>query len=655
MNIGQINIHNGANEYPFYPADFKISYDSLAGPQSGRSIDGEMHIDWILRKVTKLEITLPPHKYDDPTFSYIAQAIQGQIVTVDFFDYLSQTYRTDVEMYCSQVSAGYSYKGLVNEVSFELIEMEGENAWDIPTITLYTITVNGGTGSGEYTEDTWISLIAQPEDGYMFISWSDGNTQNPRPYLVTEDATFTANFVPKYVTLTATGSNCTITGTGTYQYGTTVTLTCTPDTGYEFASWSDGNTDNPRSITLTSDMSLTANLNRIYVTLTATGSNCTFTGTGIYPRGTLVTLTCIPDTGYEFTVWSDGTTYNPKYIQLNYDMTITAYTSEITVFVDATGNHCTFTGTGTYRQGTLVTLTCIPDTGYTFTGWSDGNTDNPRTFTATEDVTLTATTEYVISDYFWVKILPTANDGTFGYSDILYVGKPNKAKTLYYSFDKTNWSEMPYNKTTPQYVNLPKNTKVYFKGGPESFCKVNAQSALYGVGLRVTEDFEVGGSLSSLFEMYEPISYLPNWALYSFLREDNTTPHLCDASQLVMPNYTGYSCYDSMFRGCTKLIGCPTLPATALHQFCYSYMFKDCSSLTKIPTLPATALLMGCYSYMFNGALDAYTTSGSGRYSYRIPYSGTATQYAGDSTQNMFTNITPDLHTTYYVNATPVS
>ncbi len=42
-------------------------------------------------------------------------------------------------------------------------------------------------------------------------------------------------------------------GGGTYEAGTEATLTATPNEGYRFVSWQDGNTDNPRTVTVTAD------------------------------------------------------------------------------------------------------------------------------------------------------------------------------------------------------------------------------------------------------------------------------------------------------------------------------------------------------------------------------------------------------------------
>ena len=53
-------------------------------------------------------------------------------------------------------------------------------------------------------------------------------------------------------------SQGTVTGSGTYDKGETVKITATPYGGYVFKEWSDGNTDNPRYLTLSSDINLTA-------------------------------------------------------------------------------------------------------------------------------------------------------------------------------------------------------------------------------------------------------------------------------------------------------------------------------------------------------------------------------------------------------------
>lgn len=57
--------------------------------------------------------------------------------------------------------------------------------------------------------------------------------------------------------------------------------------------------------------------------------------------------------------------------------------------------HCSVNGSGSYVDGTTVILNVIPDDCYRFIGWSDSNTDNPRTIVVDDDIELTALTEIV--------------------------------------------------------------------------------------------------------------------------------------------------------------------------------------------------------------------------------------------------------------------
>lgn len=50
-----------------------------------------------------------------------------------------------------------------------------------------------------------------------------------------------------------------VSGGGTFDEGSTQTIQATPNPGYAFMKWSDGNTENPRTVKLTSDLRLTAN------------------------------------------------------------------------------------------------------------------------------------------------------------------------------------------------------------------------------------------------------------------------------------------------------------------------------------------------------------------------------------------------------------
>ena len=95
---------------------------------------------------------------------------------------------------------------------------------------------------------------ATAEFTYTFAGWT------PNVVAVTGDATYTATFnssVNKY-SISATAINGSVNGVGIYPYGTQVELTAVPNYGYHFTQWSDGNTDNPRTVVLTQNMTFIA-------------------------------------------------------------------------------------------------------------------------------------------------------------------------------------------------------------------------------------------------------------------------------------------------------------------------------------------------------------------------------------------------------------
>ena len=66
---------------------------------------------------------------------------------------------------------------------------------------------------------------------------------------------------PKKRTLTVRSANesqGSVSGGGAFNVGSTQTVRATPKTGFAFDKWSDGSTQNPRTVKLTSDLTLTA-------------------------------------------------------------------------------------------------------------------------------------------------------------------------------------------------------------------------------------------------------------------------------------------------------------------------------------------------------------------------------------------------------------
>ncbi|NLV44139.1 MAG: PASTA domain-containing protein [Candidatus Hydrogenedentes bacterium] len=285
----------------------------------------------------------------------------------------------------------------------------------------YTLTYLAGEGGaieGDAEQTVFYSydgtaVTAVPAEGYHFLRWSDGLTNNPRTDVdVFEDLTVTALFELNTYTLTyAAGPNGAIEGPSPQEvnHGSNgAPVTAVPEYGYHFVDWSDSRTDNPRTdANVTGPVSVTANFAiNVYVLTYTAGPNGSVDGLSpqeVAHGGDGQPVTAIPATGYHFVDWSDAGTANPR--------TDIAVTGPIAV----TANFAINTYTLTYGAGENGTLsgpspqtvpyggsgeavTAVPAEGYHFVDWSDGGTANPRTdANITGDIRVTA--NFAINQY----------------------------------------------------------------------------------------------------------------------------------------------------------------------------------------------------------------------------------------------------------------
>ena len=137
---------------------------------------------------------------------------------------------------------------------------------------------------------------------------------------------------PEYnVTINVNG-NGTVTGanTGTYLEGTELTLTATPAEHYEFTGWTGDvtSTDNPLTVTVNSDMTITANFQehtKYTITAVPNDENMgTVTGGGTYYVGETITLKATAKSGSVFAGWEDGEKNATRTVEVSGDATYTA-------------------------------------------------------------------------------------------------------------------------------------------------------------------------------------------------------------------------------------------------------------------------------------------------------------------------------------------
>ena len=258
------------------------------------------------------------------------------------------------------------------------------------------------SSKGTFTKSENMSRWTRGEDGIPTI-W---NIENYQPTIT--------------YTLTVRGNNARLTnGSSTnigdatfdvsavYAAGTSVTIGCRPKSGYRFVQWNDGNTNSERTVVVNSDITYTATVVKTYRIIAQDESvhHCNVRGTGTYDENSVAELTVEPFEGYMFSHWEDNSTDLPRYITVTEDKTVWAEAvlapPEYTITLQ--GDNCTLNGGGTYYEGTTVEISCVPNTGYYFVRWSDGNTNATRTITVTEDITLTAITAQGSSEYLEIK------------------------------------------------------------------------------------------------------------------------------------------------------------------------------------------------------------------------------------------------------------
>ncbi len=304
----------------------------------------------------------------------------------------------------------------------------------------YTVSLSTqGSGSvtitpekAKYVEGEVVTLTALPEAGWRFANWSGGISGETNPYSlqVTGDVQIVANFVeevapPNEYALTintaGSGSVAVSPNKATYAEGETVTLTATPNAGWQFAGWSgdiSGET-NPYTVTVTNDTTVVATFTRVMsdpeeadeFTLTVntigSGSVTVSPNRATYAEGETATLTAVPNAGWRFSGWSGDVagSSNPQAVEITRNTTAVAtfvreevetperddYT--LTISAVGSGSVAVEPNKATYAKGDIVTLTATPNAGWRFAEWG-GNlsgTANPYQLEITGDTAVVAT------------------------------------------------------------------------------------------------------------------------------------------------------------------------------------------------------------------------------------------------------------------------
>ena len=215
----------------------------------------------------------------------------------------------------------------------------------------------------------------------------------------------------------------TVSGSGQYEEGATATVTAVANEGFRFLKWTEAgtqiSTEASLTFTVTSDRTLTAIFEPIsepapgptpkptYTINVSAAEGGTASGGGEYEQGSSVTLTATPENGYRFIAWTENdeqisTDENYTFIA-DHDRTIVAIFMPIpkpiyTIHVSSTQGG-TIGGSGSYKEGEVVTVNAIPDNGYRFLCWEENGVqvsiEVRFSFVAETDRTLVAAFELI--------------------------------------------------------------------------------------------------------------------------------------------------------------------------------------------------------------------------------------------------------------------
>lgn len=306
----------------------------------------------------------------------------------------------------------------------------------------YTVVLGGCRyNNGEYTiksNNGAFTDITIPKSETEATACNDKKIT--RSFLVTKPTTITitggsSTYLPFFSVVQKVGFAVNITyvpeeGSGTvdvdgslFKNGEEVTMTATPNHGYEFKEWQDANGNkvngldgSPNKYTFTmgsEDVTYRAVFTQLPLYSLTTnaepseGGKITNKDTfSSHPAGETITLTAVPNTGWSFSHWEKGESSVSEEITYSFQMPAEALSLKavfkkqygITFNIGDSGAEgivppIIYVAADNKSTFTVPVNTSLYKEGHTLTGWTDGETPNPYSIgqevTVTKDLTLT--------------------------------------------------------------------------------------------------------------------------------------------------------------------------------------------------------------------------------------------------------------------------
>jgi hypothetical protein len=272
-------------------------------------------------------------------------------------------------------------------------------------------------GVGCYSIDDEVVLTAKPNVGYNFVKWTDEagdvSIEETLIFTVTGTRNLVAHFELKTydVLLSANPSQYGTVSDNGYNipHGTSVTVNAIPSDSCNFLNWTENGTivssNAIYTFNIVANRTLVANfaLNTYNIDVSAyptQGGNATGGGNNVL-HGSTVTLSATPNTHFDFVNWTeDGMQVSTD---LSFKFTATKSRTLVANFqlksysvnIEVNENDYGYaTGAGGYEALYIAQIRAFANNCYRFANWTINgvkvSTNNPYTFTVTENVNLVA-------------------------------------------------------------------------------------------------------------------------------------------------------------------------------------------------------------------------------------------------------------------------
>ncbi len=307
---------------------------------------------------------------------------------------------------------------------------------------------------------------------------------------------------------------------GVVRSGSNATIVATPNQGYKFVGWYDGENLVSTNASYTFSMGykdinyvakFTYESYNLVVQSESETKGIVSESSGSYDYLTPIEISAVANTGYTFSGWYNGSTLvstdNPysfimPYNDLEYIAKFSTNSYQLSL-VNANPEFGSISGSGSYLYGSNPTITATPNTGVSFLGWYDGEdqlVSNLASYTFTmpyNDLEYTAKfawTPYSVNLSVNDSTMGSVSgDGSYHYGqEVTLVATPNEHYSFFgwyngeelLSQEETYVFDMPNNSLNYE-ARFVRNYNLVVYSDDESMGTVTAPSE-WGAGLEVT-------------------------------------------------------------------------------------------------------------------------------------------------------------------------